>query len=344
VAAPALTTERLLLRPARASDAVHLAARRSDPEVARHQTWTPPYPLDRAEALIAEHMAMEGPEDDEWWMFTIADRADAVVFGDLVVKLSWEGRTAEIGYTLARSAWGHGYAVEAAEAVVGYLFEDLGVTRVEASLHPDNTASAQVLERIGMLFEGHTRSSFWIGDENSDDWLYGMTRDDWEAWRNRPRNRPDQVELVEITHVNRAAAVQLTTHRSQQRFVAPVARSLAEALIPPVENGVIEIPWYRAVVADGEIVGFVMVARSQPGPLPDPYLWRLLVDRMHQRRGIGARVIDLVVEQCRQWGDSALLVSWVPGKGSPEPMYLARGFTPTGVIHDGEIEARLTLQ
>ncbi len=40
----------------------------------------------------------------------------------------------------------------------------------------------------------------------------------------------------------------------------------------------------------------------------------------------------------------ALDVSWVPGKGSPEPMYLARGFVPTGAIHDGEIEARLDLQ
>jgi RimJ/RimL family protein N-acetyltransferase len=289
-------------------------------------------------------MAMDGPADDEWWMFTIADRADTAVFGDLVVKLSWEGRTAEIGYTLARTAWGKGYAVEAAEALVASLFEDLGVTRVEGMLHPDNTASAQVLERIGMLFEGQTRSSFWVGDENSDDWLYGMIRDDWEAWRDRPRNRPDTVELVEITHANRAAVIALTTHRSQQRFVAPVVRSLAEALIPPVESGVVEIPWYRAVVADDEIVGFVMVARSQAGPLPDPYLWRLLIDRMHQRRGIGGRVIDLVVEQCRRWGDSALLVSWVPGKGSPEPMYLARGFAPTGTIHDGEIEARLTFR
>jgi RimJ/RimL family protein N-acetyltransferase len=344
MAARTLTTERLRLRPVRASDAVHLAERRSDPEVARHQTWIPPYPVDRAEALIADHMAMDGPADDEWWMFTIADAADTAVFGDLVVKLSWAGRTAEIGYTLARSAWGKGYAVEAAEAAVAYLFEDLGVTRVEGMLHPDNTASAQVLERVGMLFEGHTRSSFWVGDDNSDDWLYGMTRDDWEAWRDRPRTRPEAVELVEITHENRAAVVALTIHRSQERFVAPVARSLAEALIPPVENGVVEIPWYRAVVADDEIVGFVMVARSQPGPLPDPYLWRLLVDRIHQRRGIGGRVIDLVVEQCRQWGDSGLLVSWVPGKGSPEPMYLARGFVPTGVVHDGEIEARLIVQ
>ncbi|HYN34872.1 MAG TPA: GNAT family N-acetyltransferase [Ilumatobacteraceae bacterium] len=338
-----LRTDRLLLRSVRASDAISLAARRSDPEVARYQTWIPPYPLDRAEAVIADVMAMDGPVDGEWWMLTIADLADTTVFGDLVVHLSWSGRTAEIGYTLASEAWGRGYAVEATSTLVEYLFDTIGVTRVEASLHPDNTASAQVLERIGMLFEGHTRSSFWVGDDNSDDWLYGMTRDDSELWRNRSRTQPEMVELVEVTDANLSEVLRLATHRSQQYFATPVPKSLAEALIPPEHEGVVVRPWYRAVRADGDVVGFVMLARSQAGH-PEPYLWRLLIDRMHQRRGIGAQVIELVVGQCRDWGDATLLVSWVPGKGSPEPMYLARGFVPTGVIEDGEIEARLTFE
>jgi RimJ/RimL family protein N-acetyltransferase len=226
---------------------------------------------------------------------------------------------------------------------VRYLFDDLGVTRVEAMLHPDNPASAMVLERVGMRFEGHTRSSFWLDDDNSDDWIYGMIRSDRDAWRDRPRHRPDSVELVEITTDNLDAVMHLATHRSQQRFVAPVTQSLAEALVPPVEQGVTVAPWYRAVAADGELAGFVMLARSQPGA-QEPWLWRLLVDRMHQRRGIGSRIIELVVEQCREWGDVTLLTSWTPGKGSPEPMYLARGFVPTGEIDDGEVVARRQLR
>jgi RimJ/RimL family protein N-acetyltransferase len=335
-------TERLLLRPPRASDAVHLAARRSDPEVARYQNWIAPYPLDRAEAMIAELMQLDGPTNDEWWMLTVADPSDVEVFGDLVVHLTEQGRTAEIGYTLAREAWGKGYAVEAATALVDHLFETIGVTRVAATLHPDNPASAMVLERLGLLFEGHTRSSFWVGDDNSDDWLYGMTRADWEAWRDRPRHRPESVELIEITREHLRDVLALATHRSQQRFVAPVATSLAEALVPPTSHGETVVPWYRAVRADGDVVGFVMVALSPAGIRP-PYLWRLLVDRSHQRRGIGGSVIDLVADQCRTWGAEELLVSWVPGKGSPEPVYLARGFVPTGNIDDGEIEAGLAL-
>jgi RimJ/RimL family protein N-acetyltransferase len=339
----ALRTDRLLLRPMRTDDAEPLAARRSDPDVARYQNWTTPYPIERARAMVADIVAMDGPADGEWWMLTIADLDDTAVLGDLVVHLTWQGRTAEIGYSLARDAWGQGYAVEAATELVRYLFDDLGVTRVEAMLHPDNPASAMVLERVGMRFEGHTRSSFWLDDDNSDDWIYGMIRSDRDAWRDRPRHRPDSVELVEITTDNLDAVMHLATHRSQQRFVAPVTQSLAEALVPPVEQGVTVAPWYRAVAADGELAGFVMLARSQPGA-QEPWLWRLLVDRMHQRRGIGSRIIELVVEQCREWGDVTLLTSWTPGKGSPEPMYLARGFVPTGEIDDGEVVARRQLR
>lgn len=338
----AIRTERLLLRSVRTTDAVALAARRSDPEVAEYQNWIAPYSLERAEATVAELVAMDGPADGEWWMVTIADADDTIVLGELVVHLTWEGRTAEIGYTLARHAWGHGYAVEAGEALVEYLFEDVRVTRIEGMLHPDNPASAMVLERLGLLFEGHTRSSFWLADDNSDDWLYGMVRSDWEAWRSRRRTRPATVELVTFSNDELDDVVGVRTHKSQERFVWPVVDSLAEALIPPIEHGAPLEPWFRAVRADGDWVGFVMLSLSNDVQ-PDTWLWRLVVDRMHQRRGIGSAVIDIVADECRRHGDRSILTSWSTGKGSPEPMYLARGFVPTGDLDDGEIVARLDL-
>jgi RimJ/RimL family protein N-acetyltransferase len=336
-----LRTDRLLLRRVRLEDAEALAERRSDPEVARFQNWVTPYPIERARTNLEEDLAApEGPENEKWWMLTITDPTDSVIFGDFVVHRTWEGRTAEIGYTLARDAWAKGYASEAAEAVVEYLFETVGVTRVEAMLHPDNPASAMVLERTGLVWEGHLRSSFWVDDENSDDWIYGMTRPVWEAWRHRPRTRPNDVRLVEITPETQRAVRSLVTHKSQERFVSPVINSFADALFPEIIDGAPVVPWMRAVEADGDLVGFVMMAMITDAH-PEPYLWRFVVDRMHQRRGIGAAVIDLVVEQCREWGADSLVVSWRPGKGSPEPMYVARGFVPTGVVDHGEIEARL---
>ena len=182
-----ITTERLVIRSMVADDAKGLAERRSHPDVAEFQTWATPFSLVDAQALVESVMAMAGPENDEWWMASVCDRRSGAVVGDVGVSLSWEGRTAEVGYNFDPDHWGKGFAVEALDALVDYLFDDAGVTRVFGMLHPDNVASAQLLERTGFRFEGHTRSSFWKEDDLSDDWIYGMTRPDRDRWRAPPR-------------------------------------------------------------------------------------------------------------------------------------------------------------
>ena len=97
-------------------------------------------------------------------------------------------------------------------------------------------------------------------------------------------------------------------------------------------------PWYRAIEADGEIVGFIMASEATASHA-NPYLWRFLVDRMHQRRGIGSAALDQFEQRCRDQGATAIEVSWAEGPGSPAPLYQARGFEPSGKIEDGEIHA-----
>ena len=117
--------------------------------------------------------------------------------------------------------------------------------------------------------------------------------------------------------------------------------SFTDALFPEAWDGGEATPWMRAVVVDDKIVAFVMLAMTNQHHT-EPYLWRFLIDRMHQRRGIGRRLLDLIVEECREIGDETLQTSWVEGKGSPAPFYEAYGFIPTGKIIEGETEARLT--
>jgi [ribosomal protein S5]-alanine N-acetyltransferase len=59
----------------------------------------------------------------------------------------------ELGYRLARQSWGHGYATEAARAVIEYALRDIGLARVVARVDPGNTASVRVVEKIGMRHE-----------------------------------------------------------------------------------------------------------------------------------------------------------------------------------------------
>jgi len=332
-------TPRLLVRPVRTDDLGALVERRNDPDVAELQAWETPWPAELGRQMIDGMLSATGPRDEHWWMLTIANRDDTTIYGDIVFRPTWDGRSVEIGYTLGREHWGRGFASEAVGALIDLLFGDPRTTRISAMLHPDNHASAMVLERNGFEFEGRTSLSYWVGDDNSDDLLYGLTRGGWEAWRNRPISSPDDIRLVEITPETSRPVRRLAVHRSQERFVSSVAKSFGDALYPDVIDDAPVAPWLRAVEADGEPVGFVMVALTTEHHT-EPYLWRFMIDRRHQRRGIGDRVLTAVVDQCRTWGDHSLLVSWVEGKGSPRRFYERLGFVPTGTFVDGETEAR----
>jgi diamine N-acetyltransferase len=148
--------------------------------------------------------------------------------------------------------------------------------------------------------------------------------------------------LVEITGENREAVCALRVHPGQERFVASVAKSLEDAATTPEGE-----PWYRAVYAGDEPVGFVMlswdVPPGRPGILGPYFLWRLLVDGRHQGRGIGRAVLSEVVALVRADGATELLTSHQPGADGPGAFYRKFGFTPTGEIDHGEIVLRLGL-
>lgn len=339
-----LVTTRLILRAPAMSDLDALVERRSDPDVAKFQDWPLPVERDETRKLLAGAEATDGPTRGQWWMMTVVDAREpsAAPLGDVAVHLSDDGRAAEIGYTFAVANQGRGYATEAVAALLAHLFDDVGVLRVSASLHPANTASAAVLERTGFTYEGRSPQSDWRdeGDRvvTSDGLFYGLIESDYRRWIGRPTGPPTEVGLVEITAANHADVAKLVTHKSQERFVAPVLQSYSDALFPERVNGEPVVPWLRAIEADGDLVGFVMVAwRTEHHP--NPYLWRLLIDRLHQRRGIGNLILDIVEDLCRANGDTAIEVSWVGGRGSPAPFYEARGYVRTGNIIDGEVEA-----
>ena len=151
-----------------------------------------------------------------------------------------------------------------------------------------------------------------------------------------------QIRLVEVTDANRDAVIGVRVRPGQQRFVASVEKSFADAEKYPEGK-----PWYRAVYAGDEPVGFVMVSwNNTPGPgLHGPFfLWRLLIGAGHQGHGYGTAILDQVVELIRADGATELITSYVPGEGCPEPFYRRYGFQPTGEIdEEGEVVITLPL-
>lgn len=336
-----LHTERLTLRAFTPADAAVFAAYRNDPEVARYQDWDLPVTDAAAVEFVASQQGISGPVPGEW--VQLAVEHDGELAGDVAVGLDANGRLAMIGYTLRHDRQRLGIAREAVSALVDALFDKLGVHRIAATLDPRNVASARLLEQLGFRYEGCARSAAAVRGGWDDDDRYAMLREDREAWLARPTGPPDDVRLVEITPANVGKVGRLATHRSQERFVATMAGSFQDALVPELVNGAPVIPWMRAVAADGELAGFVMLAEVTPAH-PEPFLWRLLVDRCHQRRGIGARIIALVTERLRAEGHQVLKTSWVDAPGGPQPFYLGLGFVPTGEIDHGEVIAALNLR
>jgi ribosomal protein S18 acetylase RimI-like enzyme len=118
--------------------------------------------------------------------------------------------------------------------------------------------------------------------------------------------------------------------------------SFTDALVPEIIDGRPVVPWMRAIEADGEPVGFVMLA-TRTDVHPATFLWRLLIDARHQGRGIGRRALSLVAEHLAAEGDTVLKTSWVDGPGGPEGFYRQLGFEPTGEIDDGEVVATIPI-
>jgi GNAT superfamily N-acetyltransferase len=152
------------------------------------------------------------------------------------------------------------------------------------------------------------------------------------------------ITLREITDANREAVLGVSVAPEQKRFVGSVAGALEDAAEMPEAA-----PWYRAIYADEEPVGFVMLSWDvvpQPPVINGPwFLWKLLIDQRHQRRGYGREALRQIVEIVREAGAAELLTSYVPGEGGPGEFYERLGFVPTGELDpEGEIILQLPLR
>ena len=335
-----LRTERLLLRVMKPSDAPALASYRDDADVAQHQDWELPYTVADAERMLADQADLDDLVVDRW--VQVAIDHDGVMVGDVAVNLARDGHVPFIGYTLAREHQGKGCASEAVTAVVDAIFARTHAHRIVATLDPQNLASMRVIEPLGFELEGVARKAELIRGEWLDDMRFALLRDEREVWLARDRTRATDVQLREVTTDNQRTISALRTFRFQERLVAPVVGSFADALAPEVVDGAPVLPWFRAIYVGDEPAGFLMTAEVTDAH-PEPYLWRFLIDRRHQGRGVGRAALAILTDRLRAEGHRTLMTSWVDAPFGPAPFYRELGFVETGEMDGSEVVARLTL-
>lgn len=146
-----LRTERLMLREFRLDDEVAVHHYGSDEEVTRYLTWGPNSPTETAMYLV--EVAREAAREPRTSFTLAVATLDDELIGAVNLTITDRQLTGELGYVLARDQWGHGYATEVARRLIVFGFDELGLRRITATCHPDNFASARVLEKAGMHFE-----------------------------------------------------------------------------------------------------------------------------------------------------------------------------------------------
>ena len=332
-------TGRVVLRRFEPDDVPVLSAYRSDPDVARYQDWAVPFGADAAAKLVAAQADLTGPARGRWIQVGIEHTGELV--GDVAIRLDDSGALATLGYTLRINHQGLGLGVEAVGAAVDRLFVLTGVHRVAATLDPENAPSARLLERLGFRYEGRAVAVAAVRGEWLDDDMYALLAADRAAWLARPTSAPSDVRLVEVDAHNLPRLTAVAVHHSQQRFVPSVRDALVEVLVPPVISGVALSLRVHGIEADGQVVGVVGLS-SPTAAEPGVRLRWLLVDRWHQRRGIGAAAARLAADLARAGGHATLRARWPVARGGPAPFFAATGFVVTSVTGDA-IEGELDL-
>ena len=176
---PTLRTDRLLLRAFTMADAPRVQELAGAREVAE-TTLTMPHPYDDgvAEAWIAGHAAAW--EAGKRLTLAITTGADELI-GGIGLSLVPAHQQGEVGYWIGVPFWNRGFATEAAGAVLGFGFDELGLHRVAARHFPRNPASGAVLLKLGMLHEGTLREHVRRWDRFEDLECYAILDREWRG-------------------------------------------------------------------------------------------------------------------------------------------------------------------
>jgi len=159
-----------------------------DPEVTRYSLFTPFPDLVSIRTLLAS--IDEGFATRTLFQWGIMRRDDGQVVGTCTLAaLDVQHRRADLGYFLARSAWGAGYVREALPLLLDYAFGTLALHRLVADIDPRNVRSGRVLESLGFRPEGYLREHYLMPDldEVQDTALYGLLADEWRERAARTR-------------------------------------------------------------------------------------------------------------------------------------------------------------
>jgi len=191
-----IETERLILRDFVPEDWKRVLEYQTDPLYLRYYEWTE---SDRTPEAVQEFVGLFLDNEKEVprirFQLAVTLKSNNLLIGNCGFRMdkanAFEG---DIGYELNPKYWNHGYATEAAQAMVDFGFSRFGIHRVWANCVADNLGSAHVLEKLGMQHEGRLREKEFYKGRWWDTLMYGILADEWEA---RKQSHPVQWKQID---------------------------------------------------------------------------------------------------------------------------------------------------
>ncbi|MCL2853057.1 MAG: GNAT family N-acetyltransferase [Defluviitaleaceae bacterium] len=168
-----ISTERLILRQFKGSDAPDILEYGSDPKSLEYLVWDGVHTLDAAKAAIYDYYLSKPG------IFAIELKAEQKCIGTIDLRLEPEHDKAGFGYVLNRKYWGNGYMTEALSAILTLCFEKLELNRIEANHYVGNDSSGRVMEKARMTRECVAKQQVRVKGVFHDVVHYGIIREEW---------------------------------------------------------------------------------------------------------------------------------------------------------------------
>ena len=175
-----IETARLILRPFVREDADAMYRNwASDPEVTKFLSWPTYQSVDTAHEILGIWVPQY--QDNTFYQWAVELKELGEVIGSISVVNSDERvDMVEIGFCIGRNWWGQGIMTEAFQKVIDFLFDEVGVQRIEAGHDPNNPASGAVQRKCGLTYEGTLRRSIRSNQGITDKVVYAILKEEWE--------------------------------------------------------------------------------------------------------------------------------------------------------------------
>lgn len=169
-----LETESLHLQPYQIDQASQVKELAGDEAVAATTFVPHPYRQEEAEEWIRSHS--DWIENNKAYPLAMVLKSTGELVGTMTLRVDSKHRKGELAYWVGKPYWGQGYATQAAKRIMEFGFESLNLHRIWSAAMTTNPASAKVMQKAGLSYEGTLKEDIFHWGEYKDIDVYGVVK------------------------------------------------------------------------------------------------------------------------------------------------------------------------